>query len=69
MSEAIGFMMALKYHFVGGNSKFPPHFNYSQMEQALALIGPSTNLYDVTDAQLDEAIGYIRTAFPQNEIK
>jgi len=69
MSEAIGFMMALKYHFNGGNSKFPPHYNYAQIEQALDIVGPNTNLYNLTDQQLENAIGHIKNAFPQNEIK
>ncbi|MBP9152898.1 MAG: DUF4856 domain-containing protein, partial [Flavobacteriales bacterium] len=39
MSEAIGFMLALKYHFNGGNSKFPPHYTYSHIEDALMEVG------------------------------
>lgn len=69
LSEAIGFMMALKYHFNGGNSKYPPHYSFAQIEQALAIVGPNTNLYAVTDSQLETAIGYVRNAFPQNDIK
>lgn len=69
MSEAIGFMLALKYHFNGGNSKYPPHYTYTTIELALQTIGPNTNLYDVTDADINTAIGLIREAFPSGEIK
>lgn len=69
MSEAIGFMLALKYHFNGGNSKYPPHFNYSHVDQALAEIGLTSNLYEITDSQIQEAIDHIKEAFPTGEIK
>lgn len=69
MSEAIGFMLALKYHFVGGNSKLPPHYDYTHISQALMEVGPNSNLYDVSDAQIEEAISQIRMAFPIGEIK
>jgi len=69
LSEAIAFMMCMKYHFNGGNSKFPPHYTYSHVEQALALIGPNTNLYQVTDQQIEQAIGHIKMAFPTGDIK
>jgi hypothetical protein len=69
MSEAIGFMLALKYHFNGGNSKFPPHYTYSHIEDALMEVGLASNLYTVTDTQLQEAISHVRMAFPTGEIK
>ncbi|MCF8461214.1 MAG: DUF4856 domain-containing protein [Flavobacteriales bacterium] len=69
MSEAIGFMLALKYHFNGGNSKFPPHYTYSHIEDALMEVGLTSNLYTVTDTQLQDAISHVRMAFPTGEIK
>jgi hypothetical protein len=69
MSEAIGFMLALKYHFNGGNSKFPPRYTYSHVEEALVLIGTNTNLYTLTDNEIEEAINHIKMAFPSGEIK
>lgn len=69
MSEAIGFMLALKYHFNSGNSKFPPHYTYSHIEDALMEVGVTTNLYTLTDAQLQQAISHVRMAFPTGEIK
>lgn len=69
MSEAIGFMLALKYHFNGGNSKYPPHFSYTHIDHSLMRVGLTTNLYDVTDTQIEEAIEHIKLAFPSGEIK
>ncbi len=69
MSEAIGFMLALKYHFNGGNAKYPPHYSYSHINDALMEVGLNSNLYEVTDAQIEEAIGHVRMAFPTGEIK
>ncbi|MCF8277776.1 MAG: DUF4856 domain-containing protein [Flavobacteriales bacterium] len=69
MSEAIGFMLALKYHFNGGNSKYPPHYTYSHIEDALAIVGLESNLYELSDAQIQMAIDHIKMAFPTGEIK
>ncbi|MFT4594371.1 MAG: hypothetical protein ACI9UR_000530 [Bacteroidia bacterium] len=69
MSEAVGFMLGLKYHFAGGNSKYPPHFTHMHIGQALSEIGPSTNLYTVTDTNIESAINHIKMAFPSGEIK
>jgi hypothetical protein len=69
MSEAIGFMLALKYHFNGGNSKYPPHFSYTHIGHSLMRVGPTTDLYNVTDSQIEEAIEHIKLAFPSGEIK
>ena len=69
MSEAVGFMLGLKYHFAGGNSKYPPHYTYMHIGHALSEIGPSTNLYTVTDTSIESAINHIKMAFPSGEIK
>lgn len=69
LSEYIAFSMALKYHFNGGNSKFPPVYDYTKIQEALAIIGPQTNLYQVGDAQINEAIAKIKAAFPAGVIK
>ncbi|MGB1316592.1 MAG: DUF4856 domain-containing protein [Flavobacteriales bacterium] len=69
MSEAIGFMLALKYHFQNGNSKYPPHFTYTHVGHALMEIGPNTNLYTITDANIESAIHHLKMAFPSGEIK
>ncbi len=69
MSEAIGFMLALKYHFNGGNSKFPPHYSNTHVGHALMEIGPATNLYDITDTEIESAIHHLTMAFPSGEIK
>ena len=68
LSEAIGMMMSLKYHFSGGNSKYPPHFTYSEVELALSHVGASTNLWDLTDADINESIEHVQMAFPSGEI-
>lgn len=69
MSEAIGFMLALKYHFNGGNSKYPPHYTYSHVENALTSVGMNSNLYTVSDTEIQAAIDHIKMAFPSGEIK
>lgn len=69
MSEAIGFMLALKYHFNGGTAKYPPHYTYLHINHALEQVGLTTNLYEVTDGQILEAIDHIKEAFPSGEIK
>ena len=69
MSEAIGFMLALKYHFNGGNSKFSPRYTYSHVENALTSVGMNSNLYTVTDTEIQAAIDHITMAFPSGEIK
>lgn len=69
MSEAIGFMLSLKYHFNEGNSKFPPHYSYMHIEHALMEVGLNSNLYEVTDTQIQDAIHHIKMAFPTGEIK
>jgi len=69
LSEAIAFSMALKYHFNGGNSKFPPTYDYTKVQEALAIIGPNTNLYQVGDAEINQAIAKIKSAFPAGVIK
>jgi len=68
ISEAIGFMIALKYHFPGGNSKFPPYYSYAHIENALDLIGPDSDLYALTDSDILSAISHIQMAFPNGEI-
>ena len=69
LSEAIGFCIALKYHFNGGNSKFSPIYNYQSVQQALDIIGPTSNLYTVDDVAIHAAILKIREAFPVDVIK
>jgi hypothetical protein len=69
LSEAIGFCIALKYHFNGGNSKFSPIYNYQSVQQALDIIGPTSNLYTVDDVAIYAAILKIREAFPVDVIK
>jgi hypothetical protein len=69
MSEAIGMMLALKYHFNGGNSKYPPHYTYSHIENAMTEVGISSNLYTVSDTEIQAAIDHVKMAFPTGEIK
>jgi hypothetical protein len=69
LSEAVGFMMGLKHHSLGGNSKFPPRYTYSHIQDALDIVGMETNIYELTDQDLEEAIGHIEMAFPSGEIK
>lgn len=69
LSEGIGFMNSLKYHFNGGNSKFPPVYDFSHIQNALAIINDQTNLYQITNQDLNDAIGHIQAAFPAGTIK
>lgn len=69
LSEAIAFMLSLKYKFDGGNSKNPRYSNAQLVEEALAIIGPETNLWDVTDADINAAISKLQEAFPQGELQ
>lgn len=68
LSEGIGFMNSLKYHFNGGNSKFPPSYDFTHIQSALTLINDQTNLYQLTDQDLNDAIGHIQMAFPSGTI-
>lgn len=69
LSEGIGFMNSLKYHFQGGNSKFPPSYDFAEIQNALAIINDQTNLYQITNQDLNDAIGHIQAAFPAGTIK
>lgn len=69
LSEAIGFLMALDYHFEGGNSKYPPHYSQTHIGHAQMILNASINLYDLTDSQINEVIDHIQMAFPSGEIQ
>jgi hypothetical protein len=69
LSEGIGFMNSLKYHFNGGNSKFPPSYEFSHIQSALSIINDQTNLYQLTSQDLNDVIGHIQMAFPAGTIK
>lgn len=69
LSEAIGFMIALKYHFQGGNAKFAPAYDYTKIQEALTIMGVETNLYNLTDADINTVISKIRAAFPSGTIQ
>lgn len=69
LSEAVAFTLCLKYHFAGGNSKYPPLQSYGMVEQALDLVGPNTNFYTLTDAEINAAIAKIKEAYPVGVIK
>lgn len=66
LSEAIGFMQAMKYHFNGGNSVVSPQYSYIVLEDAYDFVGVDADLYSVSDADIDNAIATIYQAFPQN---
>ena len=69
LSEAIGFLMSLDYHFNGGNSVNPPHYSQTHVGHAQSMLHAGTNLYTLSDADIDEIIGHIQMAFPSGEIK
>ena len=69
LSEAIGFLIALDYHFDGGNSKYPPHFSQTHVGHAQMMLNANTNLYTLTDTQIEEVIDHVQMAFPTGEIQ
>jgi hypothetical protein len=69
LSEAIAFMMSLKYHFAGGNSKVPPSYDFDKVQEALDLIGPETNLWQLDDATIQQCQELLISAFPTGTIR
>ncbi|MEO1449564.1 MAG: DUF4856 domain-containing protein [Bacteroidota bacterium] len=69
LSEAIGFLLSLKYNFDGGSSKINRQSSAAGIEKALDIIGPETDLWALTDADLDNAINEIINAFPDGVIE
>jgi hypothetical protein len=65
LSEGIGFLLASQYHFDNGTSIAPRYFNSSKIEEALTIIGLNTNLYNVTEADLNQVIALITSAESQ----
>ena len=68
LSGAIACMMALKYH-TGQNSFAAPLVDYAKIEDALEIVGLETNLWQVSDAELEQAIQLILSAFPNGVIQ
>ena len=64
LSEAIGFMNSLKYHFANGNSKTTPKYDHNKVDQALNIVGMDTDLYSLTDTDIQNAIDLLQDAFP-----
>jgi hypothetical protein len=67
LSEGIGFLLASQYHFQNGTSVAPKIFDDSKISQALDIIGLNTNLYNVTEADLNQVISLITNAEPQTQ--
>ena len=65
LSEGIGFLLASQYHFDNGTSVAPRYFNSAKIEEALTIIGLNTNLYNVTETELNQVIALITSAEPQ----
>lgn len=66
LSEGIGFLLASQYHFENGTSVAPKYFDGNKVSQALDIIGLNTNLYTVTESDLNQVISLITSAEPQN---
>ncbi len=69
LSESIGFLLAIKYHFDGGNSIIPRLSEQSKIEEALRIIGLETSLYEVSDTDIQNTIDLIEAAFPNGEVR
>ena len=65
LSEGIGFLLASQYHFDNDTSVAPRYFNSAKIEEALTIIGLNTNLYNVTETELNQVIALITSAEPQ----
>lgn len=63
LSGGIACMMALKYH-TGLQSKIAPSVTYSKIEEALDLVGLESNLWQLSDEEIEGAIQLIIGAFP-----
>lgn len=66
ISEGIAFLKALQYHFDNGTSVAPKYFNTNIINEALNIIGLNTNIYDVSNEDLDMVIAKINQAEPIN---
>lgn len=66
LSEGIGFLLALQYHFEGGTSVASNYINKTKINDALNVIGLNTNLYEVSNANINNVISLITSAEPQN---
>ncbi len=68
LSEAIGFMIAMRGHIDGAASEamFPRLSDQSMVDEALAIIGLNTNLWEVSNTDIDNAISKLEDAFGGN---
>lgn len=66
LSEGIALLLALQYHFDNGTSVAPRYMSSVKIDEALSLVGLNTNLYNVTEADLNTAIAAIYAAEPLN---
>lgn len=67
LSEGIGFLLASQYHFDNGTSVAAKYFDSSKISDALNIIGLNTNLYNVTESDLNQVISLITSAEPQSQ--
>lgn len=64
LSEGIAFMMALQYHQKIGNSVAERYVDYDLVNDALEIIGLETNLYAVTDTEINLVLDKLNAAIP-----
>lgn len=71
LSEAIGFMIAMEGHRDGAISEamFPRKSDQSKVDSALAIVGLNTNLWEVSNSDIDMAITHLVEAFGSNPLK
>ncbi|MGB0166411.1 MAG: DUF4856 domain-containing protein, partial [Luteibaculum sp.] len=66
LSEAIGFLISMNAHLgnSGSEAMFPRVSDQSKIDAALDIVGLESNLWDLSNAEIDQAIGLITSAFP-----
>ncbi|TXC76963.1 DUF4856 domain-containing protein [Luteibaculum oceani] len=71
LSEAVGFMIAMEGHRDGAISEalFPRKSNQAKVDSALAIVGLNSNLWEVSNSDIDMAITHLVEAFGNNPLK
>jgi len=64
LSEAIGFLLSLEYHYeTGSNAMHPRLSNLSKVQDVLNIVGLTSNLHTLSNTDLDNAITKLNDAF------
>ena len=70
LSEAVGFMLALGYHYETlSNALHAPIFSEAKVQETLNIIGLNTNMYQLSNTDIDNAINKLNEAFNGKLVK